>query len=543
MSRVLMNAVVALLCVSAVVGRRIKTTGGYAASLGFEKCEPEQLVRPKSIADLAKIIQEANINGKSVKAVGARKSTTDIICTDGVAVDMSNIADININKKAKTVTVQAGATLRDLQRALSKEGLSLTLPSVKFSGVTIGGALATGSHTSSLRHPTSISDSVTSLNVFDSRGELVEVQDDFLKATRVNLGVLGIVVDVTMDVVKEFKIRVENVDTKEKLLFNKKKLTKMANEFDVFQIGWFPSLNKIVATQGTFVKASSKGKDHVDYGFVTNQYTSGFVLGVEKAHRKRNLDAFCNMEESSFMSTSVGQPGLLPYVNKKGEFQNPAVGYISDMMTQYCEPETCSWDYPGPKFLAQELTVGIPLDRVPEAAMRIKEIMEERPVCFSTSSGIGIRFHKASENYLSIAEGVDTAVFEILVPLRQKGTQPRLGLDTIQLLQQTLLSDEFSGRPHWGSNSKSAFANPFPEPSELFPNFDKFLSVKQILDPIGMFDNSFYRRFIREEDLPKGNRCAVNEKCICSLDSHCAKKQKCLTVDAGSFVGGICVNK
>lgn len=116
----------------------------------------------------------------------------------------------------------------------------------------------------------------------------------------------------------------------------------------------------------------------MDFGFVTNQYTAGFVNTVEKIQKKKDLDAFCEMEKNNLATAVKGTEGLLPFVDEDGTYKNPAKGTVNDLMTQGCDPGTCSWDYPGPKFRGQELTVAIPVNRLADAVMKIKEIIKER---------------------------------------------------------------------------------------------------------------------------------------------------------------------
>lgn len=94
---------------------------------------------------------------------------------------------------------------------------------------------------------------------------------------------------------------------------------------------------------------------------------------------------------------------------------------------------------------------------------------------------------------MSIAEGRDTAVLEILLPLRQNSDEARLGLATIQELQQSLLVPEFEARAHWGGNAISAFTSPFRDVSQVFRGFSDFENFRKAFDPQGLFENSFYR--------------------------------------------------
>lgn len=126
------------------------------------------------------------------------------------------------------------------------------------SGTTVGGALATGTHTSSLIHPTSISDQVIGIRIVTGTGEVIELDGGGLRTVAVNLGVMGIVVEVLLNVIPLQHMTVEIVKEKEALLTNGKAL-EMARASDWFQIGWFPSQKKIFITKGEFEGTSGKG--------------------------------------------------------------------------------------------------------------------------------------------------------------------------------------------------------------------------------------------------------------------------------------------
>lgn len=125
-------------------------------------------------------------------------------------------------------------------------------------GTSVGGALATGTHTSSLVHPASISDQVIGLKIVTGTGEIIELDGSGLRTVAVNLGVLGIVVEVLLTVVPKFQMEVEVMKGKEAFLTNGKAL-EMARANDWFQIGWFPSQKKIFMTKGTFLGVNGKG--------------------------------------------------------------------------------------------------------------------------------------------------------------------------------------------------------------------------------------------------------------------------------------------
>lgn len=150
MNRFLLGAAVMLLCGSLVTAARRrgkeKENGGaegleetlqlpeFSNALGFAVCKPQEYFEPKTVEEVVSIVQQAQEENVKVKAVGARLSTTDIMCTDGYAVDISALNKVEIFEEDRQVRVGAGATLGKLQDALKKKGLGVSLPTSKYSG-------------------------------------------------------------------------------------------------------------------------------------------------------------------------------------------------------------------------------------------------------------------------------------------------------------------------------------------------------------------------------------------------------------------------
>jgi FAD/FMN-containing dehydrogenase len=64
-------------------------------------------------------------------------------------------------------------------------------------GISVAGAIGTGAHGSSLRHPNSLSDQIIRLTIVDGTGEIRVIDDpQEVNAFRVHLGLLGVIIDV-----------------------------------------------------------------------------------------------------------------------------------------------------------------------------------------------------------------------------------------------------------------------------------------------------------------------------------------------------------
>jgi len=140
--------------------------------------------------------------------VGTRHSFNDLADTTGTLISVSGVdPDPVLNPEARTVTVGAGATYGALARWLEEQGWALgnmaSLPHI-----TIGGAIATGTHGSGTGNQV-LSAAVAGLQYVDAAGVVREARrgDPHFSGMPVGLGAFGIVTRVTLDIEPSYLIR------------------------------------------------------------------------------------------------------------------------------------------------------------------------------------------------------------------------------------------------------------------------------------------------------------------------------------------------
>lgn len=160
---------------------------------------PELYLRPRSIPEIQKVVTLARRVRRRVVVVGCGHSPSDLTCTSGWMVNLDDFAKVlAVNKERKTITVQAGIRMHDLNLAAKEHGL--TMPSLGSIDVqSIAGAIGTATHGSSMRHGL-LSDNVRSLRIVLANGQSVKCSasqsPDLFRAALVSLGALGIIVEV-----------------------------------------------------------------------------------------------------------------------------------------------------------------------------------------------------------------------------------------------------------------------------------------------------------------------------------------------------------
>ncbi|WP_354500311.1 FAD-binding protein [Mycetocola sp. 2940] len=158
---------------------------------------------PASVEDVQHLLRDAT----SVRALGTRHSFNTIADSADLLISTELLRfDPVISVEDRTVTVGAGIRYGDLAGELQAAGWALpNLASLPH--ISIGGAIATGTHGSGNRVP-SLAASVAGVELVLASGEVLQLRrgDADFDGAVVSLGALGIVTRVTLDIEPTFDI-------------------------------------------------------------------------------------------------------------------------------------------------------------------------------------------------------------------------------------------------------------------------------------------------------------------------------------------------
>ncbi|MBO0678266.1 FAD-binding protein [Mycolicibacterium sp. S2-37] len=172
---------------------------------------PAFTMKPRTEEEVVDCVRFAVANRLPVRPVGTGHSWTALCTTDGVQIDVSALTGVRVvDRERKLVAVKAGTTVWDLGEALWEEGFSLKNQG-DIDVQTIAGALSTGTHGSGIELGI-LASSVHRVRLVDGRGDLVEItaeDADALHAAQVSLGMLGIIVEVELEVVDRYYLEEE----------------------------------------------------------------------------------------------------------------------------------------------------------------------------------------------------------------------------------------------------------------------------------------------------------------------------------------------
>jgi xylitol oxidase len=161
--------------------------------------------------DMASSVEEVrqNVRGQShLKALGARHSFNGIADSTEEQISLKHFDQIELDTKAKTVTVGAGVTYGQLAPYIDSRGFAVhNLASLPH--ISVVGACATATHGSGSKNG-NLSTAVRAMEIVTANGEVVTISreklGDKFAGTVVGLGALGVITKITLDVQPTFQM-------------------------------------------------------------------------------------------------------------------------------------------------------------------------------------------------------------------------------------------------------------------------------------------------------------------------------------------------
>uniref|UniRef100_A0A7M4E4G9 L-gulonolactone oxidase n=1 Tax=Crocodylus porosus TaxID=8502 RepID=A0A7M4E4G9_CROPO len=420
-------------------------------------CSPELYFQPTSVEEIKEILELARQRNKRVKVVGGGHSPSDIACTDGFMIQMGKMNKIlKVDKEKKQVTVEAGILLSDLNVELTKYGLALAnLGAV--SEVAAAGVIGTGTHNTGIKHgilPTQ----VVALTLLTAAGEILECSEgshaDIFQAARVHLGCLGVVLTITFQCVPEFYLQETTFpSTLKEVLDN---LDSHLQRSEYFRFLWFPhSENVSVIYQDHTMALMGWALWFWDYAI--GYYLLEFLLWV-----------------STFL------PFLVPWINR---------GFFWLLFTSKGEKVDLSYkvfNYEC-RFKQHVQDWAIPIEKTKDALLELKAALESSPKVVAHYP-VEVRFAQADSILLSPCFQRDSCYMNIIMYRPYGKDVPRLDY----WLAYEGIMKKFGGRPHWAK----AHACTRRDFEKIYPGFPKFCSIREKLDPTGMFLNTYLEKVL-----------------------------------------------
>ncbi|KAF0894296.1 hypothetical protein E2562_038120 [Oryza meyeriana var. granulata] len=503
-------------------------------------CRVANVAYPRTEQELVAAVAAAVAAKRKVKvATRYSNSFPKLACPGGEEGTIISTRWLNrtvaIDTARRLMTVESGMVLHDLIKEAAIAGLALP-HSPYWSGLTIGGMLATGAHGSSLwGKGGAVHEYVVGMRIVTpapaSEGFAVvrelSADNPDLDAAKVSLGVLGAISQVTLAMQPLFKRSVKFVKRNDIDIAEKVAVWGGLHEFG--DVVWLPWQGKVVYREDDRVDISTPGNGHNDYiGFrpqpslalvatrVAEEWLEERGTDTARCMASRVLPATFEHRGYGFTNDGAAFMGY-PVVGYQHRIQasGSCIGSLEDGLLS-----SCLWNPRVRVHMFYNSGFSVALSRAPAFIADVTRLRDLNPSAFcqlDSKMGLLMRYVRASSAYLGKAE--DSVDFDLTYYRSYARCARRAHADVFDELEQMALH-KYGGVPHWGKNRNFAFEGAIAK----YPNAGEFVKVKDRLDPDGIFSSEWSDQVlgIRGSPIVVGDGCAMEGLCICSDDSHCA---------------------
>lgn len=408
---------------------------------GNQTCQPSERSRPRNLEGLIKTLKETK--GK-IRAVGAGHSFSALVPTDETLLSMARFRGIsNINKETKEVTAGAGTRLAALGDELWENDLGMiNMPDINTQA--LAGAIATSTHGTGQQFG-SLSSYVTGLTLATANGDVIKCSKDENKdifdAARCNVGSLGIITDVTMQMRDTYylKERSEMLPLDEAFV----KMEELRKEKRHFEAYGLPHANHMLIIE--FDEVSKEESD-------ANQGAAESGDAYETFKTLANVIDTAPFLRGLIMNIA---PRTVGVEERYGPW-NQIFGNVRDI-----------------RFNEMEYTV--PAEDGLACFREVLETIKEKDI--NVIFPIEYRYIKEDDIWLSQFYGRPGAAISV----HNFHDKPYLPY----FAEMEAIFDRYQGRPHWGKVHTKTEA----EFAKLYPKWEDFKKLRAQLDPDRRFIN------------------------------------------------------
>ncbi len=395
----------------------------------------KNLHEPKTVEEVQVLVKQLDVQ----KALGSCHCFNDIADSPLNQISTKNLKGVvGIDEESMTVTVGAGTKYGDFAPTLHEKGYAVhNLASLPH--ISVAGACATATHGSGVNNG-NLASSVSALELVNGKGEIIRLKkgDDLFDGAVVNLGALGILTEMTLEVQKTFDVRQD--------VFQNLPLESLKENFDAILSGGY-SVSLFTDWQDKSISQvwvkRSMDEEVKDLG---NEY-----YGAKAA--TRNLHPITELSAVN-CTDQMGVPG--PWYDRLPHFKmgfTPSSG--EELQSEFF----------------------VPREKALEAILALEKKREQiHPQLFITE----IRTIAADNLWMSPCYKKDC----VAIHFTWKQNPKEVG-ELIVMIEKEL--EPFGYMPHWGK----LFSIDPSKISERYEKFDDFLALAKNLDPLGKFKNDY----------------------------------------------------
>jgi FAD/FMN-containing dehydrogenase len=423
--------------------------GRFVNYAGTVTVTPVAWEAPSSENEVAKCVADAAASARRVRVVGAGHSWSAIAAPEDIAVTLDHLSGI-VARGPGWARVRSGTRLRHLTQALAAQGETLPIVA-SIAQQSVAGAVATGTHGSSLMHG-NLSSLVLGARLVTGDGSMLDIAegDERLDAVRVHLGALGAVTELTLRTTPSFNL----AETVEPIPVHRvaRQVEELGRSAEYAKVWWMPHTpNALAFRYERTAESMTRRPSPETQRLIENWLPRAILPPIFAWHRHR----------------TDGVPAFNRFASR-WLVKKRRVGPSTLMLTT---PEPIRH---------HETEAAVPLSAGGEAFGRVVDLIDR--LGLRVNFILELRYARGDTAWMSTAYGGDVV---------------HLGACTGITGQRHAYFDAFwremrrlGGRPHWAKE----MAHEAAEISSLYPMVSRFVALRDELDPQRVFANRFLDR-------------------------------------------------
>ena len=432
-----------------------KTIKNWGGTVSFN---PKFIRYPTSHEEVVEIVKTARQNRQQVRVIGSGHSWTSLVNTHQILISLDRYQGIiNLDTVNCTAVVKAGTKLKLLGELLHAEGLAKeNMGDINVQS--IAGALSTGTHGTGVKFGT-LATQMLEITFVNGLGETVVCSEhtnrEVFKAAQISLGALGIITKIKLRLVPTFKL--EYVSIKANLDDTLLQLDKYKQENRNFEFYWFPHTKTVQLKLVNKTPAPPKN------------------VGLAK---KFNDVVMENGVFGLLSRVSRAFPKMAPRISKISAWGVSKGTYINHSHLIFA---TQRW------VRFYEMEYNIPQECFISAIKEIEACVNKNQ--FKVHFPVECRWVQADDIMISPANGRDSAYIAIHM---YKGMEYKAYFEAIEQIFR-----KYGGRPHYGKMNTLKQV----DFAELYPNWQKFMDMREQMDPDKVFLNAYLEELFVQKTL------------------------------------------
>lgn len=479
---------------------RVRRRTRWRNHTGNQGVDPLAIARPSTLGELIGLVQDAERDRITVRAVGSGHSWSDVALTTGVVIETHDLNRCPSGPPpllregvdgSMLVWTEAGIRLRELNKVLQARGLALSNMG-GYDAQTVAGVLGTSTHGSGIGFGP-IADAIRSLDLVAAGGRVHRVEphdgptdpaafhsahpdreliqdDDTFHAVVVGMGCMGIVYAATIAVepaycLKEVRtittwdaVKADLLDLERTVLRRHRHYELLVNPYpsrDGQHVCLITTRDRVPCRRRHAVRARSWLVELTSALPLTSSILN-VILGLWPRIAPRLIDAQMkaiarrDFENVSYRVLNIGNANLL-------------------------------------RAYSSEIGVPVEGDTHVRAVERVFEVAAQRRRLGEAfhSSAFSLRFVKGSPAFMSMMHGRETMMIELILLTHTEG-----GMELLAAHEEALYA--LGGRPHWGQVNTLTGSHDLV--ASMYPRYADWLAVHARFNASGVFDGPFTKR-------------------------------------------------